>query len=81
MTEDDPSAPLDHEVLAEQIVTTAWQDLPAYDRQLLMNIRASQWQVTMSSLGRVVHDLLRSAGYAGLRRRTRPPLMTLSVYG
>lgn len=66
MAEDDPSAPLDREVLAEQVVTSAWQDLPAYDRQLLANIGASQWQVTSRSLGLVVHDLLRSAGYAGL---------------
>jgi len=40
MPEEDPHAPLDREMLAEQIVVSAWQDLPAYDRQLLVNIGA-----------------------------------------
>jgi hypothetical protein len=46
MAEDEPELPLDRVALAEQIVRLAWRDLPAYDRELLQNIGASQWQVT-----------------------------------
>ncbi len=56
-------------MLAERIVRSAWRDLPVYDRELLQNIGASQWQVTREALGGVVDDLLRSAGWAGLRQR------------
>jgi len=54
---------------AEHIVLLAWRDLPAYDRELLRSIGASQWQVTMQPLGHAVDDLLRSAGYARLGDR------------
>jgi hypothetical protein len=67
MAEDEPELPPGRAALAEQIVRSAWRDLPAYDRELLQNIGASQWQVTTHDLGRVVDDLLRSAGHAGLR--------------
>ncbi len=49
---------------AEHIVLLAWRDLPAYDRELLQSIGASQWQVTTQALGQAVDDLLRSAGHA-----------------
>jgi hypothetical protein len=67
MAEDDHDIPLDREQLAEQSVRSAWRDLPTYDRELLENIGAAQSQVTTRPLGRAVHDLLRSAGYPGLR--------------
>ncbi len=54
---------------AERIVLLAWRDLPAYDRELLRSIGASQWKVTTQALGHAVDDLLRSAGYARLSDR------------
>ncbi|MDX6707189.1 MAG: hypothetical protein QOI48_3035 [Solirubrobacteraceae bacterium] len=51
---------------AERIIRNAWQDLPAYDRCLLETIGASQWTIATAPLGSVIHDLLRSAGYARL---------------
>jgi hypothetical protein len=54
---------------AEQIVQHAWNDLPSYDRRLLESIGASQWRIVNTSLGGVVDDLLRSAGYARMNRR------------
>jgi hypothetical protein len=59
MAEDEPELPPDRAALAEQIVRSAWRDLPAYDRELLQNIGASQWQVTTHDLGLVVDDRTR----------------------
>ncbi|MGH2900529.1 MAG: hypothetical protein ACRDMZ_17780 [Solirubrobacteraceae bacterium] len=56
-------------MVAERIVRAAWRDLPGYDRDLLQNIGAAQWQVTGQPLGRVVDGMLRSAGAAGLRHQ------------
>jgi len=65
----DEDADVDRTTLAERSVRSAWRDLPTYDRELLQNVGASQWQVTREALGGVVDDLLRSAGLAGLRQR------------
>ena len=65
----DEDADVDRTMRAERSVRSAWRDLPAYDRELLQNIGASQWQVTREALGGVVDDLLRSAGLGGLRQR------------
>ena len=65
----DEDADIDRTTLAERSVRSAWRDLPAYDRELLQNVGASQWQVTREALGGVVDNLLRSAGLGGLRQR------------
>ncbi len=64
----DEDADVDRTTLAERSVRSAWRDLPTYDRELLQNVGASQWQVTREALGGVVDDLLRSAGLGGLRQ-------------
>jgi hypothetical protein len=58
MNEDDLTGRARQRELAEAIVRFAWQDLPIYDRQLLDNIGASQWQITTQTLGRAADDLL-----------------------
>ena len=51
---------------AQEIISLAWESLPAADRALLEAIGASQWQVTTGPLGDAAHALLRSAGHPGL---------------
>ncbi|HUC00202.1 MAG TPA: hypothetical protein VMS11_10285 [Solirubrobacterales bacterium] len=51
---------------ANDIVETAWQELPRADRNLLKAISADQWQVCGRTLGAYADELLRSAGRSSL---------------
>ncbi len=67
MASDQPSEQSRHRERAERIVSLAWTELPVPDRQLLVSIGASQWEVGTQALGRRASDLLSSAGMVALR--------------
>jgi hypothetical protein len=66
MGDDEPSEQQRRRERAEQIVWLAWMELPAPDRQLLVSIGASQWEVSSQPLGRRASALLSSAGMPAL---------------